>query len=180
MCVCASACRTRFCTHTCADDATSCVRTYVRTCCGIVYDSLQFIVWTSICQVSGRGRYRRFRRIFGVENCQLSQWNSIRIVHQRLCRPRARTLARPRAQACTHSRTQRCSNTRVKSFGKPTPRTLPVFFAEATSINRDFYDKSSLPSHGTTAVANLNRNRGVTGCWVTVDGRGVVARRARG
>lgn len=52
-------------------------RVYTRTC-----DRLQFIVWPPICQVSGRGRYRRFRRIFGVENCQLSQWNEIRIVHQ--------------------------------------------------------------------------------------------------
>lgn len=67
--VCACGARTR-----------ACIRHIVRTC-GTVYDSLQFIVWTSICQVSGRGRYRRFRRIFGVENCQLSQWNSIRIVH---------------------------------------------------------------------------------------------------
>lgn len=55
--------------------------------CGVhsyvyMHDRLQFIVWPPICQVSGRGRYRRFRRIFGVENCQLSQWNSIRIVHQ--------------------------------------------------------------------------------------------------
>lgn len=50
--------------------------------CTRMYDRLQFIVWPPICQVSGRGRYRRFRRIFGVENCQLSQWNSIRILHQ--------------------------------------------------------------------------------------------------
>lgn len=77
--------------------------TYVRY--RSTYDSLQFIVWTSICQVSGRGRYRRFRRIFGVENCQLSQWNSIRIVHQRLCRNNARARARdskPNVRACMH------------------------------------------------------------------------------
>lgn len=121
-------------TYMCTYGATSCVRT-----CGTVYDSLQFIVWTSICQVSGRGRYRRFRRIFGVENYQLSQWNSIRIVHQRLCRPRARervsvqthaythiqhTRTRAHTQTRFHARRQQCDKTRVRFFGKPTSRTL--------------------------------------------------------
>lgn len=88
----------------------------VYTCGTVVYDSLQFIVWTSICQVSGRGRYSRFRRIFGVENCQLSQWNSIRIVLQRLCRnnarARARALASVRAVRCGAVRAcvRACSN----------------------------------------------------------------------
>lgn len=102
--------RTYICTH----GATSCVRT-----CGTVYDSLQFIVWTSICQVSGRGRYRRFRRIFGVENYQLSQWNSIRIVHQRLCRPRARERVSVQTHTYTHiQHTRTRARTHTNSFSR--------------------------------------------------------------
>lgn len=101
-------------TYTCTHGATSCVRT-----CGTVYDSLQFIVWTSICQVSGRGRYRRFRRIFGVENYQLSQWNSIRIVHQRLCRPRARERVSVQTHAYTHTHTTYAhARTHTNSFSR--------------------------------------------------------------
>lgn len=71
--------RVRTCTRMSPEPVRACVSACTYTREG---DRLQFIVWPPICQVSGRGRYRRFRRIFGVENCQLSQWNSIRIVHQ--------------------------------------------------------------------------------------------------
>jgi hypothetical protein len=87
----------------------------VHTCGTVVYDSLQFIVWTSICQVSGRGRYRRFRRIFGVENCQLSQWNSIRIVLQRLCRNGARARRRARERASVRACVRACARACVRA-----------------------------------------------------------------